>query len=69
MTTNAQAIHATLQGIFNELFRVSLDKNGLSVDTIFALGEALGVVSKAKALVGRDIDDAQRRPASEETRT
>ena len=29
----------------------------IKVDTAFALGEALGVVSKAKALVGRDIDD------------
>jgi hypothetical protein len=29
---------------------------GASSDTLFAAGEAAGVISKAKALVGRDID-------------
>jgi hypothetical protein len=28
----------------------------VGMDTIFACGEALGIVSKAKALAGRDID-------------
>ena len=35
-------------------------KEPISSDTAFAIGEALGVLSKAKALVGRDIDDIRR---------
>ena len=31
-----------------------------SPDTAFAMGEAAGAISKAKALLGRDIDDMER---------
>jgi hypothetical protein len=34
----------------------------ISTDTALAVGEAMGAVRKAKALVGRDIDDAERKP-------
>jgi hypothetical protein len=69
MTTNAETIHATLQFAFEELLRVSGNLDGLSVDTIFALGEAMGIVSKAKAFVGRDIDVAKARATNEKTGT
>ncbi len=32
----------------------------ISSDTALAVGEAMGALRKAKALVGRDIDDAER---------
>jgi hypothetical protein len=35
----------------------------ISTDTAVALGEAMGALGKAKALVGRDIDDAAARQA------
>jgi hypothetical protein len=34
--------------------------SGISPDTAMAIGEAMGAIRKAKALVGRDIDDAER---------
>jgi hypothetical protein len=56
-------LHAVLQRAFDELaafgFRGRLPDK-LASDTAFAVGEALGTLSKAKALVGRDIDDAKR---------
>jgi hypothetical protein len=58
MSQNAKDIHRTLQVVFEELLCVS-NFDGLSLDTIFALGEALGIITKAKALVGRDIDQAE----------
>ena len=33
----------------------------LKPDTAFALGQAAGHISQAKAMVGRDIDDAARK--------
>ena len=33
--------------------------DGVSTDTAFAIGEALGTLGKAKGLVGRDIDQGQ----------
>jgi hypothetical protein len=38
----------------------SPDLDGVSSDTLFALGEAAGIVAKVKALLGRDIDQAVR---------
>jgi hypothetical protein len=32
----------------------------VSVDTVFACGEALGIVMKAKALASRDVDDMKK---------
>jgi hypothetical protein len=58
MTNNAENVHGTLQSAFEEVLRVSNNFDGLKTDTIFALGEAIGILAKAKALVGRDIDDA-----------
>lgn len=31
----------------------------ISVSSAFAIGEACGVLSKAKAMIGRDVDDIQ----------
>jgi hypothetical protein len=33
---------------------------GVSSDTIFAIGQLIGQIDKAKALMGRDIDEARR---------
>jgi hypothetical protein len=60
-TLNAESVHETLKIAFEELVRVSGNFEGLKMDTVFALGEALGILSKAKALVGRDVDDARER--------
>jgi hypothetical protein len=61
-----RALHALLQRAADELvefrFRGAVP-DSLSSDTAFAIGEALGVLSKAKALVGRDIDDAKQQHA------
>ena len=48
-----------LIGLVNEGF-----PEGLSTATVFALGEATGTLAKAKALIGRDIDDAEREPGA-----
>jgi hypothetical protein len=53
------AIHATLQRAYDEVATLYRNVDGVSPDTAFAIGEALGVLSKAKALVGRDIDQAR----------
>jgi hypothetical protein len=56
-----QEIHQTLQAAFDQIHKLTKeDLNGISTDTIMAIGYALGCVSKAKALVGRDIDDEKR---------
>lgn len=51
-------LHGRLQRAFEELaaFRGALPE-GLSSMSAFALGEAVGTISKAKAQVGRDIDE------------
>ena len=52
-----QFLFDSLQRAFEDLatYRGALP-DGISTDTAFAIGEALGVIAKAKALVGRDID-------------
>lgn len=61
MTLSLTEIHARLQRAFNSLAEVHNNfPPSISDDTCFALGEALGVISKAKAFVGRDIDDANQ---------
>lgn len=54
----AQQVHALLQQAFDDVCGLygRID-TGLGCDTAFAIGEAAGVLSKAKALVGRDIDN------------
>lgn len=53
-------LHAILQSAFDVLAGV-LDNvpDGTSSDTALAVGYTLGTISRAKALVGRDIDDAK----------
>jgi hypothetical protein len=55
-----RALHAVLQECWTSLMAVRSAgmPDGSSTDTSFAVGEAAGVIAKAKALVGRDIDDA-----------
>lgn len=64
MTDNPEmvALHATLQKAYELVLtlRVPDWPEGIGSDTAFAIGEAAGILSKAKALVGRDIDDARR---------
>jgi hypothetical protein len=43
------------------------DRPALGADTWFAIGEAGGTIAKAKALVGRDIDDQKRRGQASQT--
>jgi hypothetical protein len=63
----AQDIHAKLLIAFEAMLSVSASINEsqppLKMDTVFALGETLGVIMKAKALIGRDIDDAKEADA------
>ena len=52
-------IHAVLQQAFDALIALHGQIDGVSPDTAYAIGEATGVLSKAKALLGRDIDQGQ----------
>lgn len=55
------ALHSSLHAVHNDLLGLcpAIETEGLSSDTVFAIGEAVGVVSRAKDLVGRCIDDAR----------
>ncbi len=54
-----QEIHSSLAAFRDELIEIRrlAIADHASLDTLFALGELTGVCMKAKALVGRDIDD------------
>ena len=52
-----QEIHIILQTTYDHLTALYGNLQGWPTDTVFALGEAAGIIAKAKALVGRDIDD------------
>jgi hypothetical protein len=56
--------HARLADLRNTLMELYADgaPAGLGMDTALAIGEAAGIISKAKAMIGRDIDDAEREP-------
>lgn len=55
-------LHAILQSAFDALDAVRGGMpDGAGTDTAHAVGLAQGTISKAKALVGRDIDDAKAR--------
>lgn len=60
-------LHALLQRAVDELagfrFQGRLPE-GLSAMSAFAVGEALGTLSKAKAMVGRDIDERDGKGAA-----
>lgn len=54
-----QQAHGQLEESLDELLAVSkllTQLTGVGNDTYFALGQAFGLISKAKALLGRDID-------------
>lgn len=55
-----KALHAVLRASYDAMLRVREAgmPDGVGSDTAFAIGEATGVLSKAKGLLGRDIDDA-----------
>ena len=48
--------HAVLTLAYNAMKALYGHIEGVSPDAAFAMGEALGMLGKAKALVGRDID-------------
>ncbi|HXI78177.1 MAG TPA: hypothetical protein VNH21_13630 [Steroidobacteraceae bacterium] len=55
-------LHAILQAAFDALAALQgRVPGGISADTAFAVGVATGQIAKAKALVGRDIDDLEKR--------
>ena len=52
-------VHAVLQTAFEHVMTLRGQlSDDVGTDSAFAIGEAMGVLAKAKALVGRDIDDA-----------
>jgi len=52
-------IHAVLQQAYDDVAKLHGNlPDDTRPDSAFAIGEALGQLSKAKALIGRDIDDA-----------
>jgi hypothetical protein len=53
-------IHKRLQTAFEALAPIFGQLEGdMRADTAFAIGELTGLIAKVKALVGRDIDDAE----------
>lgn len=59
-----RVLHEILQGAYDNLVRASpcACSGSCSSDTTFSIGETLGFIAKAKALVGRDLDDLLARP-------
>lgn len=54
-------VHTALQVVFEALFGLMYRLgDGFSSDTAAAIGYATGTISNAKALVGRDIDNAKQ---------
>lgn len=53
-------VHGILHAMFNRISEVRAlavqPHNGITTEALFAIGEAFGVLSKAKALVGQCID-------------
>jgi len=63
-TLDLEMLHSTIILAYNTM--ILLHGNlppGTSSDSAHAIGEATGMLAKAKALVGRDIDDASRGPS------
>jgi hypothetical protein len=59
--TNLEVIYQLLKEAYAkslEAGNLIVKLNNIRPDTTFACGEATGTLAKAKALVGRDIDDA-----------
>lgn len=53
--------HRILQEAHQLVSKLYPVKAPISNDTAFAIGEATGILSRAKALVGRDIDQLRAR--------
>jgi hypothetical protein len=53
--------HAKLREALNVVQSTRDLVDGASTDTLLAIGETFGTIAKAKALVGRDIDQAEGR--------
>ncbi len=51
-------IHALLAEVFEKLASLHGHLDDVRADTAFNIGLAAGQVSKAKALIGREIDDS-----------
>ncbi len=51
-------VHAKLRAMYEQIAVIVPMLDSASTDTAFAIGETAGVIAKAKALVGRDIDQA-----------
>lgn len=58
-----EQIHELLFAAFVEISTIRGRADRVSPDTALAIGYALGTIGKAKALVGRDIDQARKSPA------
>jgi hypothetical protein len=64
-STQLKRWHTELVGAYEALMKLSNEglggawPAGISNDSVMAIGQAAGIVSKAKALIGRDIDDAK----------
>jgi hypothetical protein len=56
-----EAIHAILLDAHDRVAKLRGNVETVSSDSVFAIGQSLGMLSQAKALVGRDVDDARRR--------
>lgn len=54
-----KALHGKLQSIFDELYALKDNLPEIGTDTAVALGESMGVLSRTKALLGRDIDSCK----------
>lgn len=57
-----RAIHAVLAETLEKLVGLHGNCDKVSPDTAFAIGLAAGTIMKAKALVGRDIDNDNQKP-------
>lgn len=55
-STELEVAHATLEAAYLTVLSLRGQLEHASTDTIFAIGEAAGLIAKAKALLGRDID-------------
>jgi hypothetical protein len=58
--TKLQAAHERLREALTNVMGTWQMVDEASTDTCLAIGEAAGIISKAKGLLGRDIDQMQR---------
>jgi hypothetical protein len=61
--TRLRALHEHIEEAAKELFKLSYSTDDWPIaprtDTAFALGTMIGTMTKARGLLGRDIDDAE----------